>query len=173
MDYPNLFEGFDLAIQAEEWISKHQLHEAPANLYVRCHGHHCERSHGNATAEAVVIDPLFGDRYAEHAHDNEIDLVGHVKLLLANEVQAGEAQLAQAEELAISAQSNPAVVSTAEDFISEKEPRMVESLMHDEPPSVQHNSQSDASMIDADVAMVGSEEGRQVHVLPNESAQKP
>ena len=115
------------------------------------------------TMEVVMIDPSCRDRYAEHAHDNEIDLVSHVKLLLANEVQAGEAQLAQSEEPSRSAQSDPAAVGIDEEFLSEGEPGMVGSLMHDEPPSVQHNSPSDTFTVDAYVAMDGGVEGRQVH----------
>ena len=34
MDYPNLFEELEYALQAEEWASRHQLHEAPAKLCV-------------------------------------------------------------------------------------------------------------------------------------------
>ena len=86
-----------------------------------------------------------------------------MKLLLANEVQAGEAQLAQSEEPSCSAQSDPAAVGIDEEFLSEGEPGMVGSLMHDEPPSVQHNSPSDTFTVDAYVAMDGGVEGRQVH----------
>ena len=113
--------------------------------------------------EVIIIDPSCRDRYAEHAHDNEIDLVSHAKLLLVNEVQAGEAQLAQAEEPSLSAQSDPAVVGIDEEFLSEGDLRLVSSLMHDEPPCVQHLSPSDTFTVDAYVAMDGGEEGRQAH----------
>ena len=34
MDYPNLFEGLDYALKAEEWLKGHGLHEAPASVYL-------------------------------------------------------------------------------------------------------------------------------------------
>merc|ERR1719408_18657 len=51
VDYPNLFEGLEYALKAEEWLQGHKLHEAAATIY------------------------------PEHALDNESDLVEHMKLM--------------------------------------------------------------------------------------------
>jgi len=51
LDYPNLFDGLHHALQAEEWLKQHPLHEAPASVYL------------------------------DHANDNESDLIEHMKTL--------------------------------------------------------------------------------------------
>jgi len=51
LDYPNLFDGQEFAVKAEEWVQAHGLHGAAASLYL------------------------------EHAADNESDLIEHMKLL--------------------------------------------------------------------------------------------
>merc|ERR1719465_124422 len=53
IDYPNLFDGLEGALAAEEWLKGHVLQEAPAHIY------------------------------PEHALDNESDLLEHMKLLAA------------------------------------------------------------------------------------------
>jgi len=51
VDYPNLFEGLEYALEAEAWLGQHLLQEAPASFY------------------------------PEHATDTESDLIEHMKLL--------------------------------------------------------------------------------------------
>lgn len=51
LDYPNLFEGLHYALQAEEWLKAHPLHEAPSGVY------------------------------PDHVNDNESDLIEYMKTL--------------------------------------------------------------------------------------------
>ena len=51
LDYPNLFDGLELSLKAQEWLSSHPLHEAPASVY------------------------------PDHAADNDSDLLEHMRAL--------------------------------------------------------------------------------------------
>jgi len=61
LDYPNLFDGLEHAMKAEEWLQGHQLQQAPASIY------------------------------PEHMLDNESDLIEHMKLLASQPPPAAEA----------------------------------------------------------------------------------
>lgn len=79
LDYPNLFDGLELALRAEEWLKGHRLQDASATIY------------------------------PEHALDNESDLLEHMRLQTVEaEAQALEAKAAEeeseaAEEVAMEA----------------------------------------------------------------------
>ena len=69
LDYPNLFDGLDLALSAEEWLKGHVLQEQPASIY------------------------------PDHALDNESDLLEHMRTLATQqpeEAAAGEAAAGEA-----------------------------------------------------------------------------
>ena len=70
IDYPNLFDGLDLALKAEEWLKGHVLQEAPASIY------------------------------PEHALDNESDLIEHMKLMATGGPPAEPEAEAEAEPAA-------------------------------------------------------------------------
>ena len=63
LDYPNLFDGLDLALTAEEWLKGHVLQEQPASIY------------------------------PEHALDNESDLLEHMRLIASQAAEGGGADV--------------------------------------------------------------------------------
>ena len=71
LDYPNLFDGLELSLKAQEWLSSHPLHEAPASVY------------------------------PDHAADNDSDLLEHMRALAEGggaDAAAEPAAEAEAEE---------------------------------------------------------------------------